>query len=282
MRPPHAALGVPSAFAVALAFVVALALAVAFPLAGRPAHADTNATNASSASSAATAKLVEQLQDADASKRRAATGRLRRLGAPGLKALHAALQRTKDEAHLERLTEALETILDGRARKLLPKRMGAASKKAKWTLAHRFPLLPFLRCYRARGTRYPEAVILDLLAGAELARFGAEELELQLRHSGVRCRTARVARQVAELYVALHYQPYAADKVRLKVRRRGRRGHLVEGRFLRTMPWSSGPGPGAAVVRSRTVERRVKLSLSRACRFRVLGDSVSRVVYSGQ
>jgi len=226
-------------------------------------------------------KLVEQLSNGDPPARKTAARKLRRLGAPALKALHAAKKKAKDEALSARLTKLLDRMLARRARKLLPKRMGRAGGKISWTLATRSELLPFLRCYRARGTRYPEALILDLLAGEELAKLDAETLNLQLGQAGARCRSKQVALQVAELYIGLHYQPYQARQVKLTARRRGRRGHQITAQFLRTIPWSGGAGPGAAVVRSRTVVRKVKLAVSRGCKLRVLGDSIAKVVYSG-
>lgn len=238
---------------------------------GPHAHAD----------SADVASLVEQVSGGNLAARKAAARKLRKLGPPALKALHAAKLNAKDEALNARLTRVLDKLLNRRARKLLPKRRGRAGNTIRYTLASRSELLPFLRCYRAKGTRYPEAVILDLLAGEELAKLDAETLNLQLKQAGATCRSRKVVKQVAALYIDLHYQPYEARQVKLKLRRRGRRGHQVMAQFLRTIPWSGGPGGPSAAVRSRTVVRKVSLAVSRGCKVRVLGDSIAKAVYSG-
>lgn len=225
-------------------------------------------------------KLVQQVSGDDLALRRTAGRKLGQLGPPALKALHAARLKAKDAALSARLTALLDRLLDRRARGLLPKRTSRAGNAIRYTLATRSELLPFLRCYRAEGTRYPEAVILDLLAGEELAKLDAETLNLQLKQAGAACRSRKAAKQLAALYIGLHYQPYEARQVKLKLRRRGRRGHQVTAQFLRTIPWSGGPGAGAA-VRSRTVVRKVKLTVGRGCKVRVLSDSIAKVVYSG-
>jgi hypothetical protein len=232
------------------------------------------------ADTADVATLVEQISSGDQAARKAAARKLRKLGPPALKALHAAKLKASDEAQKARLTRLLDRILKRRAAKLLPKRRGRAGNKIRYTLTTRSELLPFLRCYRARGTRYPEALILDLLAGEELAKLDAETLNLQLKQSGAACRSRKAAKQVAALYIELHYQPYEARQVKLKLRRRGRRGHQITAQFLRTIPWSGGQGPSAA-VRSRTVVRKVMLAVSRGCRVRVKSDNIAKVVYSG-
>jgi hypothetical protein len=169
--------------------------------------------------------------------------------------------------------------VDRDAKKLLKGRQGNAGQKLSWKLEIRSTLFPYLRCYKAQGTRYPMAVILDLQDGVELRKVDQETINLMLKRTKPRCNSKRVARQIAELYIGLKYQPYSARKSKITVRR-GRGGHVMTGRFTRTLPWSSPDRP--MVVTSRTEERQVKLSLSRRCRFQQLKESVGKTSYSSK
>jgi hypothetical protein len=221
--------------------------------------------------------LISQL--GDPARHDAAARRLRKIGRPAWEPLRRAALKTKDTELREKMLGLWEQLVDRSAKKLLKGRVGNAGQKLSWTLEVRSPLFPYLRCYKAQGTRYPMAVILDLQDGAELRKVDQETINLLLKRTRPRCKSKRVARQIAELYIGLKYQPYSAKKSKITVRR-GRGGHVMTGRFTRTLPWSSPDRP--MVVTSRTEERRITLSLSRRCRFRQLKETVGKTVYSSK
>lgn len=221
--------------------------------------------------------LITQL--GDPARHDAAARRLRKIGRPAWEPLRHAALKTKDTKLREKMLDLWEKLVDRSARKLLKGRVGNTGQKLSWTLEVKSTLFPYLRCYKARGTRYPMAVILDLQDGAELRKVDQETINLMLKRVKPRCKSKRVARQVTEIFIGLKYQPYSARKSKITVRR-GRGGHVMTGRFTRTLPWSSPDRP--MVVTSRTEERRIKLSLSRRCRFRQLKESVGKTVYSSK
>jgi hypothetical protein len=221
------------------------------------------------------AALVAKL--ADPAGHEAAARGLRKLGRPAWEPLRRAALATKETKLRQRMLELWEELVGRSAQKLLKGRVDNAGQKLSWTLEVRSELIPYLRCYKAQGTRYPMAVVLDLREGVELRKVDQETMNLMLKRARPRCRSRRVARQVAELFIGLKYQPYSATKSKITVRR-GRGGHVMTGRFTRTLPWSSPDRP--MIVTSRTEERRIKLSLSRRCRFRQLAETVGKTVYS--
>ena len=216
--------------------------------------------------------LVGQVTGGDAGRASAARTALFRLGPAALERLRVAASALKDAAARQRALSVWKGLIDRHALAYL--RKGPAGRKPSWKLAVRSDLFPYLRCYRAEG-KYPQAVILDVERSEELPRVTARAIQDRLRRRAPkkRCRSRKLAAEVARLFVELRQQPYGAGELKLKTRTRGR-SVLVTATFTRVLPWDDG--------RTRTEARRVTVSLDRRCRFRLVSRKTLSVVYSAR
>jgi hypothetical protein len=216
-------------------------------------------------------KLVAQLAGGNAHAARRA---LFRLGPSALEPLRVEAVALGDAASRERALSVWRSLIHRHALAHLAK--GPGGKKPKWKLAVQSDLFPYLRCYRAEG-KYPQAVILDVERSEELRRITARAIQDRLQRLAPKkkkkCRSRKVAAEVARLFIELRQQPYGARKLKLKARPRGRRV-LVQATFTRELPWDDG--------RTRTEVRKVTVSLDRRCRFQMVSERTLSVVYSAK
>lgn len=222
------------------------------------------------------ARLIAELGNGSPQQARTARQALSKLSPSDLRPLYRAAHAIPDLTAREHALALWDKLVDRYGRALLPERQ--AGKRLTWKAVARSDMFPHLRCYRSGEGQLAQAATVDVEQQQELRELAPGTMEALLRRNNLNCRSPKVAREAVRFFVVLRHQPFGAEKVRLSLRRRGRRARQVTARYERSLPWSNESAEGA--VRTRTETHQLVVTIDRKCRFRLRRDRVTKVVYS--